>query len=216
MDGLLLKGDDTLSLQDLTEEGAEQRGDRFRVALHASARGEVRIGNLKILFQLIPPPQVVPRPTLPLSLRPSLYTAEVIDGNRVRGTTAVELYDATPAATPETPRLINLSAQGTAGAGDGTLIAGFTITGDGSVKLLVRAVGPSLTQFAVNGPLENPHLALYRSATLISANDDWTSEDAAAIIDAQREAQRLGVQDYLNKPLDFDELLQRVATALTP
>lgn len=72
MDGLLVKGDDTLSLQDLLAEGAEPRGDRFRVALHSSARGEVRIGNLKILFQLITPPAVVPRPTLPLSLRPSL------------------------------------------------------------------------------------------------------------------------------------------------
>lgn len=39
---------------------------------------------------------------------------------------------------------------------------------------------------------------------------------AHVLIDAQREAQRLGVQDYLNKPLDFDEMLRRVAKALTP
>ena len=37
-----------------------------------------------------------------------------------------------------------------------------------------------------------------------------------ALIDAQREAQRLGVQDYLNKPLDFDEMIRRVAKALRP
>ena len=39
---------------------------------------------------------------------------------------------------------------------------------------------------------------------------------AHVLIDAQREAQRLGVQDFLNKPLDFEEMLRRVATALTP
>jgi hypothetical protein len=134
-----------------------------------------------------------------LSLRPAPYTAEVIDGNHVRGTTAVELYDATLPGTHDTPRLINLSAQGNAGAGDGTLIAGFTIAGEGSVKVLVRAVGPSLAQFAVNGALENPHLALYRSSTLISANDDWTSDDAAAILEAQRAA---GAFEFLPKSHD--------------
>jgi FixJ family two-component response regulator len=36
------------------------------------------------------------------------------------------------------------------------------------------------------------------------------------LIDARREAQRLGVEDFLNKPLDFDEMLSRVANALTP
>ena len=35
-------------------------------------------------------------------------------------------------------------------------------------------------------------------------------------IDAQRTAERLGVQDYINKPLDFTDLLMRVARALTP
>lgn len=39
---------------------------------------------------------------------------------------------------------------------------------------------------------------------------------AHVLIDAQREAQHLGAQDFLNKPLDFDELLKRVATAFTP
>lgn len=36
------------------------------------------------------------------------------------------------------------------------------------------------------------------------------------LIDAQREAERLGVEDFLNKPLDFEEMLRRVAQALTP
>jgi CheY-like chemotaxis protein len=35
-------------------------------------------------------------------------------------------------------------------------------------------------------------------------------------VDAQRKAERLGVRDYINKPLDFVDLLVRVARALTP
>jgi CheY-like chemotaxis protein len=35
-------------------------------------------------------------------------------------------------------------------------------------------------------------------------------------IDAKRTAERLGVRDYINKPLDFTDLLMRVARALTP
>ena len=37
---------------------------------------------------------------------------------------------------------------------------------------------------------------------------------ASVLLDAQREAQRLGVQGYLNKPLDFDVMLKQVAKAL--
>ena len=33
-------------------------------------------------------------------------------------------------------------------------------------------------------------------------------------IDAQYTARRLGVQDYLNKPLDFDDMLTRIARVL--
>lgn len=39
---------------------------------------------------------------------------------------------------------------------------------------------------------------------------------ADTTIDAQRKAQALGVQDYLNKPLDLTDALERIAHALTP
>ena len=38
---------------------------------------------------------------------------------------------------------------------------------------------------------------------------------ADTTIDAQRRAHALGVQDYLNKPLSLDEMLERIAQALT-
>jgi len=39
---------------------------------------------------------------------------------------------------------------------------------------------------------------------------------ADTTIDAKRRAERLGVEDYINKPLDFADLLMRVMQALTP
>lgn len=39
---------------------------------------------------------------------------------------------------------------------------------------------------------------------------------AHATLDAEREARRQGAQDFLQKPLDFDDVLVRIARALTP
>lgn len=36
------------------------------------------------------------------------------------------------------------------------------------------------------------------------------------VVDAQREAQRLGVRGYLNKPIDLEVLLSQVMAALRP
>lgn len=39
---------------------------------------------------------------------------------------------------------------------------------------------------------------------------------AHATLDSERQARHLGAQDYLNKPLNFDDMLMRIARALTP
>jgi len=39
---------------------------------------------------------------------------------------------------------------------------------------------------------------------------------ADTTIDAERTVKQLGAQDYINKPLNFDDLLVRVARVLTP
>jgi len=72
MSGQLIQGDESVSLAQLIDDGAEQRGEVFRVPLDPDARGEVRLGDLKVLFQFITPPPLPPRPQLPLSLRQSL------------------------------------------------------------------------------------------------------------------------------------------------
>ena len=103
-----------------------------------------------------------------------------IDGGRsiqARGTGAgvvlVEAYD-TGAVTPA--RLINVSARNRVGAGEDILIAGFNVAGSGAKQLLVRAVGPKLAAFGVNGVLADPKLEIYNSAGVkIVENDNWNS-----------------------------------------
>ena len=54
------------------------------------------------------------------------------------------------------------------------LIGGFAIGGTGTKQVLVRALGPTLTQFGVAGVLKNPLLELHNSAgALIISNDNW-------------------------------------------
>lgn len=79
-------------------------------------------------------------------------------------------------------RLINLSTRATAGAGDATLVVGFSVNGTAPKRLLIRGVGPGLTQFGVGGVIATPQVKLYSGQTVIAQNAGWsTSADATAI-----------------------------------
>lgn len=71
-------------------------------------------------------------------------------------------------------QLLNLSARTAVGAGENVLIGGFIVAGTENKKVLLRGLGPSLTQAGVKGVLADPTLEL-RDATgaLIASNDNW-------------------------------------------
>lgn len=69
---IVLRGD-TVTITDLRDETMPDRDGTYRVSLDEAAQGELRIGDLKVLFQLVRPPPLHARPTLPVSLRPSLH-----------------------------------------------------------------------------------------------------------------------------------------------
>jgi hypothetical protein len=73
----------------------------------------------------------------------------------------------------DTPKVSNVSLRAVAGEGERTLIAGFTITGDGPRTVLIRSLGPSLGQFGISRPLADPVLRLYNGAQFLAQNDDW-------------------------------------------
>ena len=99
------------------------------------------------------------------------YTAQV--SGTAAGAVLVEGYDAGAASTA---RLINVSARNRVGTGDDILIAGFNITGTGTLRVLIRAVGPTLSGFGVTDVLADPKLELYdANAVKIAENDDWAA-----------------------------------------
>ena len=115
------------------------------------------------------------------------YTVQLTGKAGTTGVALVEVYDASASAsfTATTLRLTNVSARTQVGTGGNILITGFVAAGDGARRVLIRAIGPSLTEFGVAGALADPKLELYNSATVkTDENDNWDASTA----DAQKSA----------------------------
>ncbi len=80
---------------------------------------------------------------------------------------------ATPTPTPGT--LGNISTRLRVLSGDNALIGGLIATGTGGKRVIIRAIGPSLSDFGVPGALANPTLDLFQGSTLLRSNDDWNN-----------------------------------------
>jgi hypothetical protein len=117
------------------------------------------------------------------------------DANNAAVTTACgdasETVVVNPASTPTpTPllnptTLANLSTRLRVETGDNALIGGFIVTGTQPKRVIVLAIGPSLTGFGIADALANPTLELYQGDTLLDSNDDWQqSANRQAIIDS--------------------------------
>ena len=64
------------------------------------------------------------------------------------------------------------------------MIGGLIVTGDASesARVIVRAIGPSLTNLGVPGALPDPALELHdRNGALIASNDNWRTDQGAEI-----------------------------------
>jgi len=108
---------------------------------------------------------------LATSLPDGVYTAHAGSTAGANGVALLEAYDAD---TSRTTRLVALSARALAGTGDNTLIAGFVITGNAPVTLLIRGVGPTLANYGVTGPLADPQLKVFdASGQVLAQNDNW-------------------------------------------
>ena len=107
------------------------------------------------------------------------YSALLSGANATTGIALAEVYDA-DAGTPAT-RLTNISARALSGTGSSVLAAGFVIGGNGTDTLLIRGIGPALTQFSVAGALARPQLTLFNAAgQAIGSNSGWGGGGALA------------------------------------
>lgn len=111
------------------------------------------------------------------------YTAHVIGKSGATGNAIVEVYDADSGSGSN---LINISTRSFVGTGASIQIGGFILHGPGPRKVLIRAGGPYLSQFNVNGVLADPVLTVFRGSNQISQNDDWgtNATDVSAAVQA--------------------------------
>ena len=75
------------------------------------------------------------------------------------------------------PQALNLSTRGLVSIGDNVLIGGFIVTGTEPKRMVLRALGPSLSGFGLSDVLADPVLSVYNSSgTLVTSNDNWQSD----------------------------------------
>jgi hypothetical protein len=108
----------------------------------------------------------------------SAYTAIVRGVNNSTGVGLVEAYDLDLAGDS---KLANISTRGFVQTGDNVMIGGLIVLGQSSTRVILRAIGPSLS---IPGKLADPTLELRDgNGTLLRSDDNWrTGGQEAEII----------------------------------
>ena len=137
-----------------------------------------------------------------ITLNPGQYTAILAGKNGGMGIGLVEVYDLSRAANS---KLANISTRGFVGTNDNVMIGGL-IVGTGNVgatgKVLVRAIGPSLSNAGVQGALQDPTLELHNgNGALIDSNDNWKTRPDGSSQQAAIEATGLAPSNDLESAL---------------
>lgn len=115
-------------------------------------------------------------------LSPGNYTAIVRGVNNGTGVGLVEVYDLDP-GNISSSILRNISSRSIVLTGDDVMIGGFIVQESGPKRVIVRAIGPELTQYGVQNVLTDPTLELHDSrGALIASNDNWQTTVIGGII----------------------------------
>ena len=106
------------------------------------------------------------------------YTVDAISSAGNTTSSAVAL---TLSSNPDFGRISNLSILTSITAAEPSFTVGTVVGGSGTSgtkALLVRAVGPSLTQLGVGGALPDPKLDVFVGQSVIATNDNWNGDAA--------------------------------------
>jgi hypothetical protein len=129
-----------------------------------------------------------------MTLSPGLYTAQVQSGNT--GTVLIEVYDVGSADPNPTKQLINISTRGYVGVNEDALVAGFVVSGDAPKRMLIRGVGPGITQFGVSNVVGDPMLKVYDAKQVVVAqNDNWEAPQTVGANDMPATAAQITAAD---------------------
>jgi hypothetical protein len=112
------------------------------------------------------------------TVAPGSYTA-IMQG--VAGGTGVGIVEVYDLDVGNTSLLANISTRGYVQTGDNVMIGGFIITNQ-PTRVLIRAIGPSLSNGGVPDVLGNPQLELHDGSSILGRNDDWQTTQLGGII----------------------------------
>ena len=111
-------------------------------------------------------------------LQPGTYYLQVSGGGK-SGQALAEIYDLDLNPSLSLSTLVNESSIGPVAGTSNILIAGFVIEGNSPQTVLIRGIGPGLSQFGVSGVLAAPSLSVFDSRqTLIAQNQAWGTPSA--------------------------------------
>ena len=134
--------------------------------------------------QTLPPPNPL-ESALWGTISPAAYSVVLRGHNDSSGIAVVEAYDLDPSVDSE---LGNISTRGFVGTGNEVMICGIIVgpaTSDVGTRIVLRAIGPSLTRFGIPAPLLDPVIDVRDSdGARIAFNDDWESDPNAATVAA--------------------------------
>lgn len=115
-----------------------------------------------------------------VTLTPGAYTAVLKGKNGGTGVGLVEVYDLAQTASS---KLANISTRGFVQTDDNVMIGGLIILGSTPQKVIVRAIGPTLTAAGVPGALQDPTLELHDAGgNLIAFDDNWKESQQTEIV----------------------------------
>jgi hypothetical protein len=116
-------------------------------------------------------------------LRAGAYTMQITSESAQGGVGLAELY-----SLDGNGRTTNLSTRAMVRSGEGLLVGGFVVQGPAYKRMLVRAVGPALGAFGVDGVLADPVLKIYSGEKTVADVDDWSVGPRAAVTEAATKA----------------------------
>ena len=120
-----------------------------------------------------------------ISLAPGAYTAQVSGQNTTTGVALAEVYE----VNAGNPEIINVSTRAFVSTDSSVEIAGIVVGGSQSAKVLIRAVGPTLSPFGVAGVLAQPSLSVVNAVgTTVATNTGWSTNSNAATIASETAA----------------------------
>ena len=101
------------------------------------------------------------------------------------------------------PQALNLSTRGLVSGGDNVLIGGFIVSGTVPKTMVLRALGPSLSDYGVSNVLPDPVLSVYDSSgSLVGYNDNWQSDLNHSVTEANGLAPANALESALVRTLN--------------